>query len=110
MNEFKAMATAELKAEKFAEIFKGRKTYDALDELSLEELKEINVMVVEMIKRKRDRAGLDVKKELSIGDLVSVKNEKDSVYEVTKINRKNAVIKNENGKLYNCPFALLEVI
>lgn len=110
MNEFKVMAMAELKAEKFAEIFKAHKTYDALDELSLEELKEMNAMVVEMIKRKRDRVGLDVKKKLTVGDLVSVKNEKDSVYEVTKINRKNAVIKNENGKLYNCSFALLDVI
>lgn len=110
MNEFRAMAMAELRAEKFVEIFKGRKTYDALDELTLEELKEMNTMVVEMIKRKRDRVGLDVKKELSVGDLVSVKSEKDSIYEVTKINRKNAVIKNEKGKLYNCPFALLEAI
>lgn len=110
MNEFKAMAMAELKAEKFAEIFKDRKSYDALNKLSLEELREMNVMVVEMIKYKRDRVGLDVKKELSVGDLVSVKNQKDSVYEVIKINRKNAVIKNENGKLYNCPFSLLEVV
>lgn len=110
MNEFKAMAQAELKAEKFVEIFKSRKTYAALDELSIDELKEMNAMIIEMIKNKRDRIGLDVKKDLSEGVLVSVKGEKDSIYEVVKLNRKNAVIKNDKGKLYNCPFALLQII
>lgn len=110
MNEFKAMARAELRADKFVEIFKGHKTYDALDKLSIEELKEMNTMIIEMIKTKRDRIGLNLKKDLSVGVLVSVKGESESIYEVAKMNRKNAVIKDDKGKLYNCPFGLLVII
>lgn len=91
-------------------------TYSELKNLSLEELRELNSKVVEVIKIKRSEVAYDMKNELYIGANVSVNHPKLSGKQcrVKKINRTKAVIDvlNETtsyGKVvtYNVPLSML---
>ena len=91
-------------------------TYSELKNLSLEELRELNSKVVEVIKIKRSEVTWDMKNELYIGANVSVNHPKLSGKQcrVKKINRTKAVIDvlNETtsyGKVvtYNVPLSML---
>ena len=91
-------------------------TYSELKNLSLEELRELNSKVVEVIKIKRSEVAWDMKNELYIGANVSVNHPKLSGKQcrVKKINRTKAVIDvlNETtsyGKVvtYNVPLSML---
>ena len=91
-------------------------TYSELKNLSLEELRELNSKVVEVIKIKRSEVAWDIKNELYIGANVSVNHPKLSGKQcrVKKINRTKAVIEvlNENvsyGSVnsYNVPLSML---
>ena len=84
--------------------------YSELKNLSLEELRELNSKVVEVIKIKKSEVAWDMKNELYIGANVSVNHPKLSGKQcrVTKINRTKAVIEVLNGMgSYNVPLTML---
>ena len=90
--------------------------YTELKNLSLEELRELNSKVVEVIKIKRSEVAWDVKNELYIGANVSVNHPKLSGKQcrVKKINRTKAVIEVLKGaglpmsyNEYNVPLSML---
>jgi len=92
--------------------------YSELKNLSIEELRELNSKVVEVIKIKKSEIAWDVKNELYIGANVSVNHPKLSGKQcrVKKINRTKAVIEvlnnNELGRYnlsneYNVPLSML---
>ena len=91
-------------------------TLSELKNLSIDELRELNSKVVEVIKIKRSEIAWDVKNELYIGANVSVNHPKLSGKQcrVKKINRTKAVVEvlNENvsyGSVssYNVPLSML---
>ena len=90
-------------------------TYSELKNLSLEELRELNSKVVEVIKIKRSEVAWDMKNELYIGANVNVNHPKlnGKQCRVKKINRTKAVIEvlNETsyGRVssYNVPLSML---
>lgn len=93
-------------------------TYSELKNLSLEELRELNSKVVEVIKIKRSEMAWDIKNELYVGANVNVNHPKLSGKQcrVKKINRTKAVIEvlNENvsyGQVssYNVPLSMIEI-
>jgi transcription antitermination factor NusG len=69
-------------------------TYSELNKLSIEELRNLNSKVVEIIKLKRSEIALDIKDELRIGMNVSVNHPKlnGKQLRVEKINRTKAVL------------------
>ena len=85
--------------------------YTELKNLSLEELRELNSKVVEVIKIKRSEVAYDMKNELYIGANVSVNHPKLSGKQcrVKKINRTKAVIEVLNSGMgsYNVPLSML---
>lgn len=89
--------------------------YSELKNLSLEELRELNSKVVEVIKIKRSEVAWDMKNELYIGANVNVNHPKlnGKQCRVKKINRTKAVIEvlNETsyGRVssYNVPLSML---
>ena len=91
-------------------------TLSELKNLSIDELRELNSKVVEVIKIKRSEIAWDVKNELYIGANVSVNHPKLSGKQcrVKKINRTKAVVEvlNENTSYgsvssYNVPLSML---
>ena len=91
--------------------------YSELKNLSLEELRELNSKVVEVIKIKRSEVAWDVKNELYIGANVNVNHPKlnGKQCRVKKINRTKAVIEVLNGASYgrvneyNVPLSMLSL-
>ena len=89
--------------------------YSELKNLSLEELRELNSKVVEVIKIKKSELAWDVKNELYIGANVNVNHPKlnGKQCRVSKINRTKAVIEVLNGPSYgrvneyNVPLSML---
>ena len=87
-------------------------TYSDLKKLSIDELRELNSKVVEVIKIKRSEIAFDVKNELYVGANVSVNHPKLSgkQLKVTKINRTKAVVEVLNGfGSYNVPLTMISV-
>ena len=85
-------------------------TYAELNQMSIEQLRELNSKIVEVIKIKKSEIAWDVKNELYIGANVSVNHPKLSGKQcrVTKINRTKAVIEVLNGfGSYNVPLSML---
>ena len=82
-----------------------------LKNLSIDELRELNSKVVEVIKIKRSEIAWDMKNELYIGANVSVNHPKLSGKQcrVKKINRTKAVIEVLNSGMgsYNVPLSML---
>ena len=111
MNDIKAEVKGILAAEKFCEIFDNPKDYDRLNAMSVEDLRELNMMVIEVMKRKRENAGKEIKFLLSIGDLVYINSAKakGEIYEVEKLNPKKAVVKNSDGVKFDCPYSLIKL-
>jgi len=91
--------------------------YSELKNLSIEELRELNSKVVEVIKIKRSEVAWDVKNELYIGANVNVNhpNLNGKQCRVKKINRTKAVIEVLNGASYgrvneyNVPLSMLSL-
>ena len=84
--------------------------YSELKTLSLEELRELNSKVVELIKIKRSEIAWETKQDLYVGANVNVNHPKLSGKQcrVTKINRTKAVIEVLNGiGSYNVPLSML---
>ncbi len=87
-------------------------TYQELNSLSIEELRNLNSKVVEIIKMKRSVQAMDIKEELYIGANVSVNHPKlqGKQLRVEKINRTKAVLKVLNGVgSYTVPMSMISV-
>lgn len=92
-------------------------TYSELNQLTIEELRNLNSKVVEVIKLKRSEKALDVKDELRIGMNVSVNHPKlqGKQLRVEKINRTKAVLSVLNGPSYgrpsqvNVPLSMIQI-
>jgi hypothetical protein len=89
--------------------------YSQLSKLSVEELRNINTLVVDLIKQKRTIQSLEKKVGLRVGMTVKVNHPKlyGRELEVLKINRTKAVLSDKNyltGRLsnYTVPVSLIE--
>jgi hypothetical protein len=85
--------------------------YSELSKLSVSELRNINQMVVELIKQKRSIESLEKKMGLQIGMKVTVNHPKlmGRELEVTKINRTKANLRVIGGfASYNVPVSMIE--
>ena len=84
--------------------------YSELSKLSVEELRNLNQMVIEMIKSKRNVESLEKKLGLQIGMKVTVNHPKlmGRELEVTKINRTKANLRVIGGfASYNVPVSMI---
>ena len=85
--------------------------YSELSKLSVSELRNLNQMVVELIKQKRSIESLEKKMGLQIGMKVTVNHPKlmGRELEVTKINRTKANLRVIGGfASYNVPVSLIQ--
>ncbi len=85
--------------------------YSELSKLSVEELRNINALVVDLIKQKRTLQSLEKKVGLRVGMKVKVNHPKlyGRELEVTKINRTKANLRVVGGfASYNVPVSLIE--
>ena len=109
--DIKAEVTAIRKAERFFEVFETPKNYDALNRLSVEDLRDLNRMVVEVLRRKREDIGVEKKIQLRVGDVVEVAGEqfRGSVWEVLKLNPKRALLRRDNGECWNITYGSIVI-
>ena len=87
-------------------------TYQELNQMSVSELRSLNRKVVEMIKTKDRTNAVIAKDSLSVGMRVQVNHPKlkGQWFEIQKINRTKAVVKQESGwTSYTVPMNLIEV-
>ena len=87
-------------------------TYQELNKMSVSELRSLNRKVVEMIKTKNRTNAVMAKDSLSVGMRVQVNHPKlkGQWFEIQKINRTKAVLKEEGGwTSYNVPMNIIEV-
>ena len=84
--------------------------YSQLSKLSVEELRGINQLVVDLIKQKRTMASLEKKVGLSVGMKVTVNHPKLRGMElhISKINRTKATVHIKSGAAYIVPISLIE--
>jgi hypothetical protein len=84
--------------------------YSQLSNLSVAELRNINQIVIELIKQKRTMESLQKKVGLQIGMSVKVNHPKLVGKElfVNKISRTKATLSVKNGACYNVPISLIE--
>jgi pantothenate kinase type III len=81
-----------------------------LSNLSVAELRNINQIVIELIKQKRTIESLQKKVGLSVGMQVTVNHPKLRGKDlwVNKINRTKATVSVKNGGVYVVPISLIE--
>lgn len=105
----KAIIRAEKECDKIESIYGSYSKYSELNEKSLDELISMNKMIVDLIKRKRSVESVSLKSKVKVGDCVFVNSKKadNKLFEVIKLNPKKAVLKDEFGTEYNCPYSLL---
>ena len=85
-------------------------TYNDLLHFSLEELRNLNKTVVDVINIKRDAEGREKSRQINVGDEITISDRKimGQKFEVMKINSKKAVCKNKiTGVEYNVPFNMI---
>jgi hypothetical protein len=111
MSEVSAMLRAENAADKFIQTFGSHRNYNKLNDLSIKELRQLNSMIIETLKRKKDDKGFDIKRKLKVDDLVFVDRIENTgdIFTVVKLNPKKAVIEDEFGMKFNCPYALIKI-
>ena len=86
--------------------------YSELNKMSIEQLRELNSKVIEVIKLKKYEVALETKDELRIGMNVSVNHPKLAGKQlvVEKINRTKAVLKVLNGfGGYTVPLSMIQI-
>ncbi len=91
--------------------------YSELNQMSIEELRNLNSMVITTIKNKKAMMGHEMKHKLYVGANVSVNHPKlaGKQCRVEKINRTKCVIKVLNNELlngvgsYNVPLSMVEL-
>ena len=87
--------------------------YSELNQMSIEELRNLNSMVVTIINNKKAMAGYEMKQQLYVGANVKVNHPKlaGKQCRVDKINRTKCVIKVLNGYgSYNVPLSMVELV
>jgi hypothetical protein len=88
--------------------------YSQLNQMSLEELRSLNSLVVEVIKSKRAMAAFEKKQELRVGMTVKVNHPKlmGKQLRVEKVNRTKASLKVLSGGFgsYNVPLNMIEIL
>ena len=87
--------------------------YSELNQMSIEELRNLNSMVIDVIKSKKTMEAHQVKQSLYVGANVKVNHPKlaGNQCRVEKINRTKCVIKVLNGYgSYNVPLSMVEVV
>ena len=84
--------------------------YSQLSKLSVEELRNINTLVVDLIKQKRTIESLEKKIGLQVGMKVKVNHPKLRGVElfINKINRTKATVSVKSGASYIVPISLIE--
>ena len=84
--------------------------YSQLSNLSVAELRNINQIVIELIKQKRNIESLQKKVGLSVGMQVTVNHPKLRGKDlwVNKISRTKATLSVKNGACYNVPISLIQ--
>jgi hypothetical protein len=84
--------------------------YLELSKLSVEELRNINKLVVDLIKQKRTIESLEKKVGLQVGMKVKVNHPKLRGVElfINKINRTKATVSVKSGASYIVPISLIE--
>jgi hypothetical protein len=84
--------------------------YSELSKLSIEELRSINSLVVDLIKQKRTIASLEKKVGLRVGMNVRVNHPKLAGKElsINKINRTKATLSVKSGGVFIVPISLIE--
>lgn len=87
--------------------------YSELNQMSIEELRNLNSMVITIINNKKAMMGHEVKQQLYVGANVVVNHPKlaGKQCRVEKINRTKCVIKvlNSYGS-YNVPLSMVELV
>jgi len=87
--------------------------YSELNQMTIEELRNLNSMVVTVINNKKAMMGYETKQQLYVGANVNVNHPKlaGKQCRVEKINRTKCVIKvlNSYGS-YNVPLSMVEVV
>ena len=87
--------------------------YSELNQMSIEELRNLNSMVVTVINNKKAMMGHEVKQQLYVGANVNVNHPRlaGKQCRVEKINRTKCVIKvlNSYGS-YNVPLSMVELV
>ncbi len=86
--------------------------YSELSKLSVEELRSINSLVVDLIKQKRTMASLEKKVGLRVGMNVRVNHPKLAGKElsINKINRTKATLSVKSGGVFIVPISLIEAV
>lgn len=84
--------------------------YSQLSKLSVDELRNINTLVVDLIKQKRTIESLEKKVGLQVGMKVKVNHPKLRGVElfINKINRTKATVSVKSGASYIVPISLIE--
>ena len=86
--------------------------YQKLNQMSIDELRNLNSMIIDVIKSKKTMAGYEMKQQLYVGANVNVNHPKlkGKQCRVEKINRTKCVIKVLNGYgSYNVPLSMVEL-
>jgi hypothetical protein len=88
--------------------------YSQLNQMSLEELRSLNSLVVEVINSKRAMMAFEKKQELRVGMTVSVNHPKlmGKQLRVEKVNRTKASLKVLSGGFgsYTVPLSMIEIL
>jgi len=86
--------------------------YSELNKMNIEELRNLNSLVVEVIKSKKSLMAFEMKQELRVGMNVSVNHPKlmGKQLRVEKINRTKASLKVLNGMgSYTVPISMIQI-
>jgi hypothetical protein len=86
--------------------------YSKLNEMNIDELRNLNSMIIDVIKSKKAMAGYETKQSLYVGANVSVNHPKlaGKQCKVEKINRTKCVISILNGYgSYNVPLSMVKL-
>ena len=88
--------------------------YSQLNQMSLEELRSLNSLVVEVINYKRAMATFEKKQELRVGMTVKVNHPKlmGKQLRIEKVNRTKASLKVLSGGFgsYTVPLSMIEIL
>jgi hypothetical protein len=88
--------------------------YSQLNQMSLEELRNLNSLVVEVMNSKRAMVAYEKKQELRVGMNVKVNHPKlmGKQLRVEKVNRTKASLKVLSGGFgsYNVPLTMIEIV
>ncbi|MBK5943068.1 transposase [Halorhodospira sp. 9621] len=82
-----------------------------IDDLSLDELLELNEIICRRIDELRARQDLDVLKHLRLGQEVSFESREGEVFgRVVKINRKTVVVHTEDHRQWKVPPGIIKML